>query len=167
MRPMSPDPRNRARNRLLPLVGVLFLCCSALAQQEPPSEKTAQFLPPGIGEPFTIVPTDLPDVDCAVLQWNEHSSDAPILTLLCPPSQIFAPLRVLVKLTWRDEEQAPVDSEKLLIAPGEKTRLRTRKDRALIQLTVLDNKGRPRKTWVSFTGVADVALLPKLPKRRR
>ncbi len=157
-----------ARDLLIGMPCLWILCSSAQAQQRPPAEPSAQFLPSSLGEPFTVVPIDMPDVECQVLEWNEklNSPIGPTLTLLCPPEQVFAPLRVLIKLSWLDQDKkgAPVDPEKILVMPGEKTRLRTRKDSAFVLLDVVGADGRRHKRWIPFTGVADVALLPRLRK---
>lgn len=153
------------------MAGLWILCSSGQAQEEPPAERSTQFLPSSLGEPFTVVPIDMPDVECQVLEWNKKLNDAagPTLTLLCPPEQIFAPLRVLIKLSWldQDEKEPPVDPEKILVVLGEKTRLRARKDSAFVHLDLLDANGKPHKGWIPFTGVADVALLPRYPKQSR
>jgi hypothetical protein len=122
-----------------------------------------------MGEPFTVVPTDLPDVECQVLGWSTYGTTKPTLTLLCPPEQVFAPLRVLIKLSWLEEgsKALPVDPGKFLIVPGEKTSLRTRKESAFVHLRMLDAAGKPHHVWVSFTGVVDVALLQGTSKRIR
>ncbi len=153
------------------MAGLWILCSSGQAQEKPPAERSAQFLPSSLGEPFTVVPIDMPDVECQVLEWNKklNSAAGPSLTLLCPPEQIFAPLRVLIKLSWldQDKKEAPMDPEKLLVVPGEKTRLRTRKESAFVQLDLLEANGKAQKHWVPFTAVADVALIVLYPNRSR
>lgn len=163
---------SRAARQLLMGMPCLWILCSfTQAQEKPPAEPRAQFLPPGTGEALTVVPTDMPDVECQVLEWFKRSDarGGHILTLLCPPAQVFAPLRVLIKLSWLDrgKKEAPVDPEKILVAPGEKTRLHTRKESAFVHLEVLGADGRRSKRWIPFTGVADVALIARLPKRSR
>ncbi len=58
-----------------------------------------------------------------------------------------------------------MDPEEILVVLGEKTRLRTRKNCAWVHLDVLDADGKRHKRWVPFTGVVDVALIPRYPKR--
>ena len=76
---------------------------------------------------------------------------------------------MLIKLSWldRDMKEAPKDPPKILVEPGEKTRLRTRKESAFVLLNRVDADGKLRKGWIPFTAVVDVALLPRYLKRSR
>jgi len=160
-----------ARQLLLWAVGFWLCCPPGSAQEKPAAERTAQFLPSTLGKPLTVVPIDMPDVECQVLEWKKSLNTAagPTLTLLCPPEKVFAPLRVLIKLAWleRQKKDTRADPEDILVVPGEITRLRTRKESAFVQLDSLGANGKAQKRWVPFTAVADVALLPRFPKRPR
>jgi hypothetical protein len=117
------------------------------------------FLPTTTGEALTLTPLDMPDVDCVVQQWKADWPN-PVLTLLCPPGQVFAPLRVLIKLSWMKPEDAPVNPIDILALPGAATKIRTCKTAALVWLQVRKKEGgQPQSVWVSFNGVVDVALL--------
>lgn len=151
--------------------GLWLLCAPAHPQGKCPAECSTQMLPASAGKPFTVVPMDMPDVECQVMEWAKGSGGSAVgtLTLLCPPPQVFSPLRVLIKLSQlRHQEKPPAEvSDTLLIVPGEKTRLRTRKESAFVYLNSLDTDGKSHKTWIPFTAVEDVALLSQYPKQRR
>lgn len=117
-------------------------------------------LPVRTGEPLTVKPVDVPDVECTVVQWLE--TPKPVLTLLCPPNEIFAPLRIIIKLSWLKPEDAPVKPSAISVVPGTLTKLHTNKTVATVWLSIKEEgKDLPQARWVSFNGVADVALLPR------
>jgi hypothetical protein len=117
-------------------------------------------LPARTGEPLTVKPVDLPDVECTVVQWSE--TPKPVLTLLCPPMEVFAPLRIILKLSWLKPEDAPVKPSTISVVPGTLTKLHTNKTDASVWLSIKEEgKNQPQAKWVSFNGVADVALLPR------
>jgi hypothetical protein len=123
------------------------------------TENEGNSLPATTGEALTITPVDMPDVDCVVQRWKGDGAK-PVLTLLCPPAQVFAPLRVLIKLSWMKPEDAPVNPIDILALPGAATKIRTCKAAAFVWLQVRKKEGgQSRSVWVSFTGVVDVALL--------
>jgi hypothetical protein len=161
--------KSRARPGLL-LVGmsviVAYLAAPRpiLSQSEHRVQSEGSLLPATTGEPLTIKPLDMQDIDCTVAQWRSTPTK-PVLTLICPPSTVFAPLRVLIKLSWMKTEDAPINPEHILAPAGTPTKIRTNKTAALIWLQV-DEKGKrePRGTWIAFNAVVDVALLSGRPK---
>ena len=116
-------------------------------------------LPATTGAPLTIKPLNMQDIDCVVGEWRPNPTK-PVLTLICPPGTVFAPLRVLIKLTWMKTEDVPVYAEHILAPAGTLTKIRTKKSAAQVWLQV-DEKGerKNRSIWVGFSGVVDVALL--------
>ena len=104
------------------------------------------------------------DIDCVVAEWRPTAT-RPVLTLICPPSAVFAPLRVLIKLSWMKSEDVSVEPEQILALEGSPTKIRTNKTAAQVWLQV-NEKGerKPRNTWIGFTAVVDVALLSGRPK---
>jgi hypothetical protein len=157
---------NSVRELLFAGMSVIVMCFGdprvALSQSEhkPPIE--ASLLPPTTGGPLTIKPLDLQDIDCIVAEWRS-SAARPVLTLICPPSSVFSPLRVLIKLSWMKPEDLLVSPEHILAPPGTPTKIRTNKTAAQIRLPVNEN-GKSRDTWIGFTAVVDVALLKGRPK---
>jgi hypothetical protein len=130
------------------------------SDRKPPME--ANLLPPTTGEPLTIKPLNMQDIDCIVAEWRSTAA-RPVLTLICPPDSVFSPLRVLIKLSWMKPEDLPVSPEHVLAPAGTPTKIRTNKTAAQILLPVHEN-GKPRDTWIGFTAVVDVALLKGRPK---
>jgi hypothetical protein len=117
-------------------------------------------LPARTGEPLTVKPVDLPDVECTVVQWSE--TPKPVLTLLCPPKEVFAPLHIVIKLSWLKPEDAPVKPSAISVVPGTLTKLHTSKTVATVWLSIKqEGKDQAQARWVSFNGVVDVALLPR------
>jgi len=119
------------------------------------------FLPATTGEPLTIAPVDRQDIDCIVAEWSPTPT-RPILTLICPPNTVFAPLRVLIKLSWMKPEDTRVTSQEILAFPGNPTKIRTNKTAVQVWLQTTEkneNGGRkPRARWVGFDAVVDMAM---------
>lgn len=162
-------PFGKRRNRTigsggpfaLRLLLLLVLSAGPLGGQNPGQLGGGQPspLPATTGDPLTIAPIDLPDIDCAIHEWNP-SSPKPVLTLLCPPRPVFAPLRVYLKLSWMKPEDVPVDVGKIIARPRELTRIRTNKSAVMVRLAVAGERGQlAQAKWVSFNGVVDVALI--------
>jgi hypothetical protein len=157
---------NGLRRLLFAGVSLLVIC---LAEPRPTSSQSdhktpmeANLLPPTTGEPLTIKPLNMQDIDCIVAEWRS-TAVRPVLTLICPPDSVFSPLRVLIKLSWMKHEDLTVSPEHILAPPGTPTKIRTSKTAAQILLPVKES-GKPRDTWIGFTAVVDVALLKGRPK---
>lgn len=132
----------------------------------PPPQKTAEpreqasALPATTGEPLTVKPVDRPDLACTIMEWDT-SAAVPALKLLCPPDEVFAPLRVYLKLSWQRESELPPEHRHIVARAGTRTLLRTGKDAAMVRLEVVSENGAPKRQWISFTGVVDVALITR------
>jgi len=136
-----------------------FAPISVLAQKASQPSNEENFLPAGSGQPMTLKPKDLPDIQCSVVEWNS-APPKPALTLLCPPEEVFAPLRVYIKLSWLKPEDVPDNAVSIVASPKTHTKLRTSKKAAWVRLKVSGNpEEKPQEKWVSFNGLADVALL--------
>jgi hypothetical protein len=164
---LKRSPRtNGVRELLFAGMSLVVICFGdahlALSQSEHKSPTEASLLPPTTGEPLTIKPLDMQDIDCIVAEWRS-TTVRPVLTLICPPNSVFSPLRVLIKLSWMKPEDFPVRPEHILAPPGTPTKIRTNKTAAQIRLPVNEN-GKPRDTWIGFTAMVDVALLKEHPK---
>ena len=127
------------------------------AQSNSQATSEGNALPPATGEPLTIKPVDMQDVDCTIAQWDTKAS-RPTLTIICPPETIFAPLRVLIKLSWMKPELVPADPGKIPFRPGALTKIRTNKEAAQIWLLAGRDHGA-HEEWVAFDAVGDIALL--------
>ena len=96
----------------IPLIATTLVALSAFPLVSVRAQKTSQpsseanLLPAYTGTPVTVKLIDLPDIKCSVVEWN-NALPKPALTLLCPPEEIFAPLRVCIKLSWLKPEDVP------------------------------------------------------------
>src|ERR1044071_2324179 len=136
----SRNPNRRILQSLLlairsMLVIVLSAPPSIFSQAGRQSGVEANFLPPTTGDPLTIKPLDMQDIDCTVAQWAPASKRS-VLTLICPPNTVFSPIRVLIKLSWMKPDDAPVCPERILAPVGTLTKIRTKNTLAEIWLPV-------------------------------
>ena len=115
-------------------------------------------MPPTTGAPLTVTPSDRSDIGCAVVEWNAGAAK-PTLTVLCPPEEILAPLHVYLKVSWLKSEDVPAYARMIQAPARTPTKLRTDRTAVWIWLSVQDKDASPRKKWVAFTGVVDLALL--------
>jgi hypothetical protein len=151
-------------------ISVVAVCLvaprSAFGQSERQVENQPHSLPPTIGEPLTIKPLDMEDIDCVVAEW-QPAARMPVLTLICPPNAVFSPMRVLIKFSWMKLSDIPANPDYILASAGTSTKIRTTKTAVQIWLP-LDNKGKgdARQSWVPFNAVVDVALLRGHPKAK-
>jgi len=97
--------------RLVFLVAIFGWLPVSVGGQEIERLREVSLLPRTTGEALTVVPTDMPDVVCSIVE-SKLSDPAPSLTVLCPPQDIFAPLHVYLKLSWLK----PADIQPLLAA---------------------------------------------------
>jgi hypothetical protein len=119
----------------------------------------ANFLPSPLGEALTLVPKDMPEIDCAVLKWK-NGPPAPTLAILCPPQNVFAPLHVYLKLSWLRPEDVPSCAHEIATHARSLTKIRTNQSAAWVWLDVQQKPGAPsHKIWVAFDAVEDFALL--------
>src|SRR5262245_22233369 len=169
-----PGPYNSSvllkacRRFLLAGASVTIICLGAsrsvFGQSEHPVESQANLLPATVGEPLTIKPVDMQDIDCIVAAW-QPGAKMPVLTLICPPSTVFSPMRVLIKFSWMKPEDIPAGLEHTLAPAGTPAKIRTSKTVVQVWLPVA-NKGKAdaRESWIAFNAVVDVALLRGSPK---
>jgi hypothetical protein len=143
------------------ITGCLAMPRHSLSQSTHKDRLEGNFLPATTGEPLTIVPVDMQDIDCIVADWSPTPT-RPILTLICPPNTVFAPLRVLIKLSWMKREDTYITSQEILAFPGNPTKIRTNKTavQVWLQTTEKSESGerKPHARWVGFDAVVDVAL---------
>jgi hypothetical protein len=129
------------------------------SQSEPKDPIEGSLLPATTGEPLTITPLDTKSIDCIVADWRPIPT-RPVLTLICPPSTVFAPLRVLIKFSWMKTQDVPANHEHILAPAGSPTKIRTNKTAVQVWLQVDEKgEGKPQSTWIGFNAVVDVALL--------
>lgn len=156
----------QAIKSLKALAGYLVLLTASLCwtpvcspKQEIARGSKGDFLPPRTGEALTVTPSDKADVGCSVVEWNGAPAK-PTLTVLCPPEEVFAPLHVYLKVSWLKAEDVPAYTRAIRAPVRTPTKLRTNKTAVWIWLAVQEKEDAPpRKKWVPFSGVVDLALL--------
>ncbi|HKZ78317.1 MAG TPA: hypothetical protein VJ124_08325 [Pyrinomonadaceae bacterium] len=155
-----PIGKQRHRARWRGGLLLLVLAVAPLGGQTPSqTDEQANPLPATTGEPLTIAPVDLPDIDCSIQEWNP-GRPKPLLTLLCPPEAVFAPVRVYLRLSWMRPDDVPSDVARIVARPKRSTKMRTNKSAVMVRLEVSAQTGQHAQTrWVGFNGVVDVALI--------
>lgn len=99
------------------------------------------------------------EILCAVVEWN-ITAPAPVLTLHCPPDEVYAPLAVRIRLSWARPEDVPGDYLDLVAPRGMHTHLvRTEKGLQVRLRIQRDGEKNAREIWVVFNQVDGVALL--------
>jgi hypothetical protein len=128
-------------------------------KQEIAEASKGDFLPATTGEALTVTPSDKPDVSCSVVEWSAEPAK-PTLTVLCPPEEVFAPLHIYLKVSWLKADDVPAYARMIRAPARTPTKLRTNKTAVWMWLGVQEKQDAPpRKKWVAFSGVVDVALL--------
>jgi len=97
------------------------------------------------------------DIECAVLEWGADASK-PTLGILCPPKDVYAPLRVYMKVS-----QDP-PAKKITLVNRPRTWIRLRKESScLIWLTFLEEgQEHPRTDWLAFDEIVGMGLIPSV-----
>ena len=133
---------------LKPGLALLLIACFA-------GRASAQNLQKELATP---VPVERAPINCAVLSW-EYTPSRPLLTLVCPPEDVFAPLRVYLKLSHSAPKGKARDYQKIAVQPGELTKMRSAETEALIWLKVQeDGKAKPTAQWMPFDEIVKVGL---------
>jgi len=150
------------------VLGILAVCISV-----PPVNAQGETQPENAGrrvlaDPSASPPATVPnnaDIKCAIVEWNPDAS-TPKLTLLCPPLEVFAPLRVYLTLSWEKPEQVPRDYRKIIASPKTPTKMRSTRKGVFVWLKVQRNhEGEPPVRWVSFNYLVGIGLQPNSGSR--
>lgn len=100
-------------------------------------------------------------VNCSVVKYDS-ALDRPIIHLVCPERQVFAPLRVHLTLSWKDVAQIPLAIHSMFLDTSRVVRFKSpRVGSSSAELTFQDpNDSRPVKQWITFTEVNVGLVLP-------
>jgi hypothetical protein len=151
--------------RLLLLLTPLVWWGMGVDAQEVPGREDVHLLPEPTGEAFTLTPTDMPDVNCSIVEWKGDTSK-PTLAVVCPPQDTFAPLHLYLKLSWLKSEDVPLYVRSITVPAKTNVKMRTTGSTAWMLLAVKEKPtAAARRTWVGFNAVVDIALLT-IPRRR-
>ena len=100
-----------------------------------------------------------PDLKCAVVEWND-GPPRPSLIVVCPPEEVFAPLRLYLKLSWKRDEDVPRDFQAVIAQPNTQTKINWTPQgdyRALLKRERKNGRsGQPE--WIDFNDLAGVYI---------
>ena len=99
------------------------------------------------------------DMKCSIVQWTVEPP-RPALVLVCPPEEVFAPLRVYFKLSWKRDEDLPRNLQALLAQSKAQTKMHWNSQGDYHVLLQAENKNghASRPEWVHFTDLAAIYL---------
>ena len=100
------------------------------------------------------------DIKCSIVEW-ETSPPKPALTVVCPPPEIFSPLRVFLKFSWVDAKDVPREAAKVVAEPKTATKIQLGKGsvRAFLKISK-DAESLSKEKWVAFNSLQSFALVP-------
>lgn len=100
-------------------------------------------------------------ISCSVVKYDSTAA-RPILHLICPERDVFAPLRVHLTLSWKDVAQIPLSMRSMLVDTNRAVRFKSRGiGDSSAELTLQEpNASRSIKQWVKFTDVNVGLVLP-------
>jgi hypothetical protein len=100
-------------------------------------------------------------VSCSVAKYDSTAA-RPILHLICPERDVFAPLRVHLTLSWKDVAQIPLSMRSMLVDTNRAVRFKSRGiGDSSAEITLQDpNAPRSIKQWIKFTDVNVGLVLP-------
>jgi hypothetical protein len=96
---------------------------------------------------------------CAIVQWTQEPP-RPALVVVCPPEEVFAPLRIYFKLSWKRDEDLPRNFQALMGPAKTQTKMHWNSQgdyQVLLQPKQKDGRASHRE-WVNFTDLAGVYL---------
>jgi hypothetical protein len=99
-----------------------------------------------------------PDVKCAIVEWMA-TSPKPSLVVVCPPDEVFAPLRPYFKLSWRREADVPSDFQ-IIATPKAMIKMHwnMQGDYQVLLRTEHKNERNARAEWVKFNNLVAVYI---------
>lgn len=100
-------------------------------------------------------------ISCSVAKYDSAAA-RPVLHLICPERQVFAPLRVHLTLSWKDVAQIPLSMRSMLVDTNRAVRFKSHGiGDSSAELTLqAPNASRPVKQWIKFTDVNVGLVLP-------
>ena len=100
------------------------------------------------------------DIKCSVIEW-EIGPPKPALTVVCPPPEVFSPLRVFLKFSWVDASDVPKEAAKVVAEPKTATRIQLGKGsvRAFLKIS-RDADSLSKEKWVAFNSLQSFAIVP-------
>jgi hypothetical protein len=159
--------RNRLPSHLFLATFAIILCAEPFA-----GAPQAQSAPGAVPAPLRAFPHDdtqpegpasnkarTADLKCAVVGWND-GPPRPSLIVVCPPEEVFAPLRLYFKLSWKRDEDVPRDFQTFLAQRNTQTKIYwTQQGDYHVLLKAEHKDGRSgRPEWVNFNNLDGVYI---------
>jgi hypothetical protein len=99
-------------------------------------------------------------VSCAVVNYDV-SSENPVLHLLCPEPQVYAPLRVHLALSWTEPGEIPKNIKNMVVDANSLAQFRSTPGNARVEVWVhAAQQTQSRKESVKFTKCKISLVLP-------
>ena len=100
-------------------------------------------------------------VSCSVVKYDA-TVPLPILHLLCPGKDVYAPLRVHLTLSWKDVAQIPAEMRNMVVDMNSVVKFKSSKEGdSKAELTLQDpHVARLSRQWITFTQVNVGLVLP-------
>src|ERR1700687_5557759 len=124
----------------------------------PPAEPASSKAP--WPAPVARVSADrVPDLKCAIVEWND-GPPKPSLIVVCPPEEVFAPLRLYLKLSWKHDEDVPRDFQTFMAQPNTQTKINWTQqgDYRVLLKTERKSGGSGRTAWVDSNDLTGVYI---------
>jgi hypothetical protein len=100
------------------------------------------------------------EIKCSIIEWD-RSAPKPILTVVCPPPEVFTPLRVFLKFSWMEARDVPKDAAKVVAEPRATTKIVLEKANIKVFLKIskgAEDSGKQR--WMAFNALQGFAIVP-------
>jgi hypothetical protein len=100
-------------------------------------------------------------VTCSIMKYDS-TTNLPILHLLCPGPEIFAPLRVHLTLSFASVKEIPRDMHDMLVDFNRAVRFKSKSGDSQAELTLHAKEDTQTQTkWVKFTKVNVGIVVPE------
>ena len=101
------------------------------------------------------------EINCGVVSWN-NNPQKPVLSMVCPPLEVFAPLYIYMKVTQTLPQIKVRGLGEVLARPKEQIKIRPTGRELMVLLKVLkEGKSQPEAIWVGFDEVVKMGLQPR------
>jgi hypothetical protein len=98
------------------------------------------------------------DMKCAIVEWAA-GSPKPSLVVVCPPEEVFAPLRLYFKLSWKRDADVPGNFQ-IIAEPKTMIKLHwtSQGDYQVLLPTERKKERNRHREWVSFNDLVGVFI---------
>jgi hypothetical protein len=97
------------------------------------------------------------DMKCSVVEWSVTPHKPPALLLQCPPEEVYTPLRVYFRLSWKRAEDVPDHFQNIVVQPKAMAKFHWTHQQTFRVLLKAERKDKtPKPEWVSFNDLVAV-----------